>query len=56
MKIHDVESGGGLRLHVLRVCPTAEASSYDGAGHAPQQEAPERLNRELALLARRVNT
>ena len=55
MKIHDAESGGGLRLHVLRVCPTAEASSYDGAGHAPQLEAPERFNRDLALLTRRVN-
>ena len=42
--------------HVLRVCPTAEASWYDGVGHAPHLEAPERFNRELALLTRRVNT
>jgi non-heme chloroperoxidase len=41
--------------HVLRVCPTAEASWYDGVGHAPHLEAPERFNRELALLTRRVN-
>jgi non-heme chloroperoxidase len=41
--------------HVLSVCPTAEASWYDGVGHAPHLEAPERFNRELAELTRRVN-
>ena len=41
--------------HVLSVCPTAEASWYDGVGHAPHLEAPERVNRELAELTRRVN-
>ena len=41
--------------HVLRICPTAEASWYDGVGHAPHLEAPERFNRELAALTRRVN-
>ena len=41
--------------HVLRICPTAEASWYDGVGHAPHLEAPERFNRELAELTRRVN-
>jgi non-heme chloroperoxidase len=40
--------------HVLATCPTAEASWYDGVGHAPQLEAPERFNRELAALARRA--
>jgi pimeloyl-ACP methyl ester carboxylesterase len=40
--------------HVLATCPTAEASWYDGVGHAPHLEAPERFNRELAALARRV--
>src|SRR5581483_2176647 len=40
--------------HVLAVCPTAEASWYDGGGHAPHLEAPARFNRELAALARRV--
>jgi pimeloyl-ACP methyl ester carboxylesterase len=41
--------------HVLSVCPTAEASWYDGVGHAPHLEAPERFNRELAELTRRVH-
>ncbi len=36
--------------HVLAVCPTAKASWYDGVGHAPHLEAPERFNRELARL------
>jgi non-heme chloroperoxidase len=39
--------------HILAVCPTAEASWYDGVGHVPHLEAPERFNRELAELARR---
>jgi non-heme chloroperoxidase len=37
--------------HVLSVCPTAEASWYEGVAHAPHIEAPERFNRELARLA-----
>jgi non-heme chloroperoxidase len=40
--------------HVLTTCPTAEASWYDGVGHVPHLEEPERFNRELATLARRV--
>jgi pimeloyl-ACP methyl ester carboxylesterase len=40
--------------HVLAVCPTARASWYDGVGHAPHLEAPERFNRELAELVRSV--
>jgi non-heme chloroperoxidase len=40
--------------HVLATCPTAEASWYDGVGHAPFLEEPERFNRELAALVRRV--
>jgi non-heme chloroperoxidase len=40
--------------HVLSTCPTAEASWYDGVGHVPHLEEPERFNRELATLARRV--
>jgi non-heme chloroperoxidase len=40
--------------HVLATCPTAEASWYDGVGHAPFLEAPDRFNRELAALAQRV--
>jgi pimeloyl-ACP methyl ester carboxylesterase len=38
--------------HVLATCPTAEVSWYDGVGHAPHLEAPERFNRELAALVR----
>ena len=34
--------------HVLATCPTAEASWYEGVGHAPHLEEPERFNRELA--------
>jgi pimeloyl-ACP methyl ester carboxylesterase len=40
--------------HVVAACPTAEASWYDGVGHAPHLEDPERFNRELAALTRRV--
>jgi len=40
--------------HVLATCPTAEASWYEGVGHAPHIEDPERFNRELAVLTRRV--
>jgi non-heme chloroperoxidase len=40
--------------HVLATCPTAEASWYDGVGHAPHLEEPKRFNRELAELTRRV--
>jgi non-heme chloroperoxidase len=40
--------------HVLALCPAAEASWYDGVGHVPHLEAPERFNRELAGLARSV--
>jgi non-heme chloroperoxidase len=40
--------------HVLETCPTADVSWYDGVGHAPHLEQPERFNRELADLVRRV--
>jgi non-heme chloroperoxidase len=40
--------------HVLATCPTAEASWYDGVGHVPHLEDPERFNHELAALTRRV--
>jgi pimeloyl-ACP methyl ester carboxylesterase len=43
-----------MAQHILAVCPTAQASWYDGVGHAPHMEEPERFNRELAALARRV--
>jgi non-heme chloroperoxidase len=37
--------------HVLRVCPTARASWYDGIGHLPFVEDAERFDRELAAFA-----
>jgi pimeloyl-ACP methyl ester carboxylesterase len=42
--------------HVLTVCPTSEVSWYEGVGHVPFLEDPERFNRELAALTRRVHT
>ncbi len=44
-----------MAQHVLEVCPSAEASWYEGVGHAPFLEDPERFNRELADFTRRVN-
>jgi pimeloyl-ACP methyl ester carboxylesterase len=44
-----------MAQHVLEVCPTAEASWYEGVGHAPFLEDPERFNRELTDFTRRVN-
>jgi pimeloyl-ACP methyl ester carboxylesterase len=41
--------------HILTNCPRAEMSWYEGVGHAPHLEAPERFNRELAELTRRVH-
>jgi pimeloyl-ACP methyl ester carboxylesterase len=38
--------------HVLATCATAVPSWYDGVGHAPHLEAPERFNQELAQLTR----
>ena len=40
--------------HVLATCPAAEASWYEGVGHVPHLEEPERFNRELAELTRRA--
>jgi pimeloyl-ACP methyl ester carboxylesterase len=42
--------------HILAVCPTAEPSWYDGVGHVPHLEEPERFNRELAAFTRRVRS
>jgi pimeloyl-ACP methyl ester carboxylesterase len=42
--------------HVLATCPTAEASWYEGTGHVPHLEDPERFNHELATLTRRAHT
>jgi non-heme chloroperoxidase len=41
--------------HVLATCPTAEPSWYDGVGHTTFLEDPDRFNRELAALTRRVH-
>ena len=40
--------------HILVTAPSAEASWYEGVGHAPHLEDPERFNRELAALTTRV--
>jgi len=40
--------------HVLATCPTAEASWYEGVGPLPHMQEPERFNRELTALTRRV--
>ena len=37
--------------HTLTVCPVATASWYNGVGHFPFWEAPDRFDRELADLA-----
>ena len=38
--------------HILANCKTSRGSFYDGAGHAPFLEDPERFNRELADFVR----
>jgi non-heme chloroperoxidase len=50
----DVVALPAMAEHVLAVCPSAKASWYEGIGHAPHLEAPERFNRELAEHARRA--
>jgi non-heme chloroperoxidase len=40
--------------HVLTTCPTAQVAWCDGVGHVPRPEEPERVNRELAEITRRV--
>jgi pimeloyl-ACP methyl ester carboxylesterase len=40
--------------HLLATCPTAQVSWYEGVGHVPHLEEPERFNRELAELTRGV--
>ena len=42
--------------HVLAICPTAEASWYEGVGHVPHLEEHERFNCGLTALTRRVNS
>jgi non-heme chloroperoxidase len=38
--------------HILTACPAATASWYDGVGHMPFWEEPDRFDRELADLTR----
>ena len=40
--------------HISVTCPTAELSWYDGVGHVPHLEEPERFNQELSAFTRRV--
>ena len=40
--------------HALVTCPTAEPAWYEGVGHTPFLEQPERFNRELAEFTRRA--
>jgi non-heme chloroperoxidase len=42
--------------HVLAICPTAEPSWYEAVGHTAHLEQPQRFNRELAALTRRVSS
>ena len=42
--------------HILATCPGAEPSWYDGVGHTPHLELPERFNHELGELTRRVSS
>jgi non-heme chloroperoxidase len=45
-----------MAQHLLDVCPTAEASWYDGVAHTPFLERADRFNEELASLARRTHS
>jgi pimeloyl-ACP methyl ester carboxylesterase len=40
--------------HILATCPSAEPAWYDGVGHVPFLEEPERFNSDLAALTRRA--
>ena len=40
--------------HIVAVCCRASSSFYEGVGHAPFLEDPERFNRELAAFARQA--
>jgi pimeloyl-ACP methyl ester carboxylesterase len=52
--LHAASVPGPEAQRILVTCPTAEASWYDGVGHVPHLEEPERFNDELATLTRRV--
>lgn len=40
--------------HILNTCPTAKVSWYEGVGHVPFMESPERFNQELAAFAQQA--
>lgn len=40
--------------HILNTCPTATGAWYEGVGHMPFMEEPQRFNEDLATFARRV--
>jgi len=40
--------------HIVTSCQNASSSFYEGVGHAPFIERPERFNRELAAFATRA--
>jgi pimeloyl-ACP methyl ester carboxylesterase len=51
----EIDGDDALRAgHILATCPVAEPSWYEGVGHTPHLEAPERFNREPAALTRRA--
>jgi non-heme chloroperoxidase len=50
----DIVTLPAMAEHTLATCPTAEVSWYEGVGHAPHLEDPERFNAELAALTRRA--
>jgi pimeloyl-ACP methyl ester carboxylesterase len=50
----DCVSLPAMGAHILDVCLTAKASWYEGVGHAPFLEEPERFNEELAAFVHRA--
>ena len=44
-----------MAQELLERCPNATPSWYDGVGHAPFWEAPDRFDLELAALAERTS-
>jgi non-heme chloroperoxidase len=52
----DIVTLPAMAEHMLATAPTAQVSWYDNAGHVPFLEEPERFNRELAALTRRVSS
>ena len=56
--VHGGESqlyGDGTAAHLVATLPNARALRFDGSGHAPHLEEPERFNRALADFAGRLS-